>query len=242
MKKLYIVMYFVKSYWLFKIYKKIYTKKYTKKYTQKYTKNIYKERYTLYTYIYIRFIIIIQKYLNNIFKILGMNYSQEEIEKKRLLAIQRKQQAQLKNSSFNSTNIGNNISSNDNILIKENKSNNNTKVLGYGQSKYINFKTKFGSNSDKNNAKFNKQKERFNPISAQNFFGQKSSITGKCYMISDTRFMLEISSYFPPLIETLKTISSRTYGNIKYIFDIILLVNNLIFKIKNNIYKIWYIF
>ncbi|XP_016906021.1 SWI/SNF-related matrix-associated actin-dependent regulator of chromatin subfamily A-like protein 1 [Apis cerana] len=140
-----------------------------------------------------------------------MNYSQEEIEKKRLLAIQRKQQAQLKNSSFNSTNIGNNISSNDNILIKENKSNNNTKVLGYGQSKYINFKTKFGSNSDKNNAKFNKQKERFNPISAQNFFGQKSSITGKCYMISDTRFMLEISSYFPPLIETLKTISSRTY-------------------------------
>lgn len=43
MKKLYIVMYFVKSYWLFKIYKKIYTKKYTKKYIQKYTKNIYKE-------------------------------------------------------------------------------------------------------------------------------------------------------------------------------------------------------
>ncbi|XP_016766815.2 SWI/SNF-related matrix-associated actin-dependent regulator of chromatin subfamily A-like protein 1 isoform X2 [Apis mellifera] len=140
-----------------------------------------------------------------------MNYSQEEIEKKRLLAIQRKKQAQLKNSSFNSTNIGNNISSNDNILINENKSNNSTKVLGYGQSKYINFKIKFGSNSDKNNAKFNKQKERFNPISAQNFFGQKSSITGKCYMISDTRFILEISSYFPPLIETLKTISSRSY-------------------------------
>ncbi|XP_031368111.1 SWI/SNF-related matrix-associated actin-dependent regulator of chromatin subfamily A-like protein 1 isoform X2 [Apis dorsata] len=140
-----------------------------------------------------------------------MNYSQEEIEKKRLLAIQRKKQAQLKNSSFNSTNIGNNISSNDNILINENKLNNSTKVLGHGQSKYINFKTKFGNNSDKNNAKFNKQKERFNPISAQNFFGQKSSITGKCYMISDTRFTLEISSYFPPLIETLKTISSRSY-------------------------------
>lgn len=158
-----------------------------------------------------------------------MNYSQEEIEKKRLLAIQRKKQAQLKNSSFNSINIGNNISSNDSI---KNKSNNNTKILGHGQSKYINFKTKFGSNSEKNNVKVNKQKERFNPISTQNFFGQKSSITGKCYMISDTRFILEISSYFPPLIEILKTISSRLYGNIKYIFDIILLVNNLRFKIK----------
>ncbi|KOC67201.1 SWI/SNF-related matrix-associated actin-dependent regulator of chromatin subfamily A-like protein 1 [Habropoda laboriosa] len=141
-----------------------------------------------------------------------MSYSQEEIEKKRLLALQRKQHAQSKSNLSGSTNIRSNIlSSNSNIIVKENKSINVTKSLGNGATKYVDFKAKFGNNLNKSNTNFNKHKERFNPISTQNFFGQKSRITGKCYMITDERFTLETSSYFVPLIETLKTIPSRSY-------------------------------
>lgn len=141
-----------------------------------------------------------------------MNYSQEEIEKKRLLALQRKQHAQTKSNFCDSTNNKNSIlSSNSNITRNENKSTNVIKPFGYNKTKYVNFKAKFRNKLNNCNTNFNKRKERFNPITAQNFFGHKLKITGKCYMISDERFALETSSYFTPLIETLKTIPSRSY-------------------------------
>ncbi|XP_076549329.1 SWI/SNF-related matrix-associated actin-dependent regulator of chromatin subfamily A-like protein 1 [Osmia lignaria lignaria] len=139
-----------------------------------------------------------------------MNYSQEEIEQKRLLALQRKKQAQVKNTSFNSSVSRNSISpANNHAMFDQNKSMNTVKPFEHYEAKDAEVKSKFGYHS--NTPKFNKQKERFNPMSTKKFFGQKSRITGKCYMISDDRFTLETSSYFPPLIETLKTVPSRSY-------------------------------
>lgn len=135
-----------------------------------------------------------------------MSYSQDEIEQKRLLALQRKKEAQIKTHlSSNSAKLQNNISS-ANIINNEKKLSNVTKPLGHGN---------FGRNSIKSNTKFKNQKERFNPIESKAFFGQKSRITGKCYMINDERFVVE-SSYFLPLIETFKKIPSKLYGNIYY--------------------------
>ena len=141
-----------------------------------------------------------------------MSYSKEEIERKRLLAVQRKQQAHTQQSSSNSPKIGSNAlnaTANNSIPFNENKSYNATKSFGFRGKNYNEHKS--GSNSFKSNTKFNKQTERFNPIKATTFFGQKSHVTGKCYMISDNRFTLETSSYFAPLIETLKTIPSKSY-------------------------------
>ncbi|XP_017752379.1 PREDICTED: SWI/SNF-related matrix-associated actin-dependent regulator of chromatin subfamily A-like protein 1 [Eufriesea mexicana] len=141
-----------------------------------------------------------------------MSYSQEEIEKKRLLALQRKKQAQLKNASINSPSTKSNMPSfNNNTVANKNKLDNGTGSSGHGSSKYVDLKAKFGNNSIKNHAKFDRKKERINPISTSNFFAQKSRITGNCYMITDDRFVLETSSYFPPLVTVLKTIPSRSY-------------------------------
>ncbi|KAK1133916.1 hypothetical protein K0M31_011702 [Melipona bicolor] len=141
-----------------------------------------------------------------------MNYSKEEIEKKRLLALQRRKQAQLKNIPFNpNANTKNNVSfTNSNITANENISN-TSKNVGQDLLRYVDNKAKFRNNSFKNNEKFNKKDGRFSPMSTKKFFGEKSCITGKCYMITDERFVLETSSYFPPFVETIKTIPSRLY-------------------------------
>lgn len=142
-----------------------------------------------------------------------MSYSQEEIEKKRLLALQRKKESQLKNNSFiPNTNTRNSITSaNSSIITNENKSYNSPKVFGHGSSKYVDYKAKSENNCFKHNGKLNKQNERFNPMSTKNFFGQKSCITAKCYMLTDERFVLETSSYLPPLVEAIKKVTSRLY-------------------------------
>lgn len=150
-----------------------------------------------------------------------MSYSQEEIEKKRLLALQRKKESQLKNNSFiPNTNTRNSITSaNSSIITNENKSYNSPKVFGHGSSKYVDYKAKSENNCFKHNGKLNKQNERFNPMSTKNFFGQKSCITAKCYMLTDERFVLETSSYLPPLVEAIKKVTSRLYGNIRVIYS-----------------------
>lgn len=108
---------------------------------------------------------------------LDKKYSPEEIEKKRLLALERRQQAQLKTQTTSR-----------NSPIQQ-------------------------SNHDSTNViRSNKTNNRFNPIETKNFFGRTSVVTGKCYMISNERFALEISSFVPAVIETFKTILSRTYG------------------------------
>nr|XP_012147228.1 PREDICTED: SWI/SNF-related matrix-associated actin-dependent regulator of chromatin subfamily A-like protein 1 isoform X2 [Megachile rotundata] len=147
----------------------------------------------------------------------AMNYSEEQIEQKRLLALQRKKQAQVKSNPFSSSTTRNSIpSTNSNVSFNKNKETNANKSFGnYGAKSYghnADSKSNFGNNSARNTPKFNnKQKKRFSPISTRNFFGQKSCITGKCYMITHERFALETSAYFPPLIEALKLIPSRSY-------------------------------
>ncbi|XP_050455855.1 SWI/SNF-related matrix-associated actin-dependent regulator of chromatin subfamily A-like protein 1 [Cataglyphis hispanica] len=102
--------------------------------------------------------------------------SPEEIEKKRLLALQRRQQAQLKTQT---TPINSSIQ----------------------QSRY----------DSTNVMRSNKSNNRFNPIEAKNFFSRTLVLTGKCYMINQERFALEISSFVPAVIETFKTLPSRAY-------------------------------
>ncbi|EFN86322.1 SWI/SNF-related matrix-associated actin-dependent regulator of chromatin subfamily A-like protein 1 [Harpegnathos saltator] len=102
--------------------------------------------------------------------------SPEEIEKKRLLALERRKQAQLKTQ---------NITPRNNFTHQQLKPNTNV-IKQY------------------------KQNNRFSPIESRNFF-KSSSITGKCYMISNDRFALETSSFIPAIIETFKTVPSRLY-------------------------------
>lgn len=66
---------------------------------------------------------------------------------------------------------------------------------------------------DTNVMRLNKLNNRFNPIETKNFFSRISFLTGKCYMISNERFAVEISSFAPEVIETFKTLPSRSYGN-----------------------------
>ncbi|KAF3426474.1 hypothetical protein E2986_04604 [Frieseomelitta varia] len=141
-----------------------------------------------------------------------MSYSKEEIEKKRLLALQRRKQAQLRNIPFNpNANTKNNVSFTSSNVITNKNISNTSKNFGQDSLRYVDNKAKFRNNSFKNNEKFNKKDGRFSPMSTKKFFGEKSCITGKCYMITDERFTLETSSYFPSFIETIKTIPSRLY-------------------------------
>ncbi|XP_039312253.1 SWI/SNF-related matrix-associated actin-dependent regulator of chromatin subfamily A-like protein 1 isoform X2 [Solenopsis invicta] len=99
--------------------------------------------------------------------------SPEEIEKKRLLALQRRQQSQLKAQNTST------ILSDSSNVVRPVKLNN-----------------------------------RFNPISRnpepRNSSSFTLSVTGKCYMISEDRFALEVQ-FVPAIIETFKTIPSRNY-------------------------------
>lgn len=128
-----------------------------------------------------------------------MSYSEEQIEQKRLLALQRK--AQQKTEINKATpNCG--------------KAGNTSKVFEYGEKKQTDFKAKFGNTSYKSNTSFNKRKDRFDPLETQNFYNKKLRITAKCFMITNDRFTMELTSYFLPVIECLKTVSSRSYGKV----------------------------
>ncbi|XP_043501144.1 SWI/SNF-related matrix-associated actin-dependent regulator of chromatin subfamily A-like protein 1 isoform X1 [Polistes fuscatus] len=49
------------------------------------------------------------------------------------------------------------------------------------------------------------------PKTPQNFFGTDSVKTAKCYMITNDRFVVEISSYLSSVIDVFKTMNSRSY-------------------------------
>nr|XP_033331224.1 SWI/SNF-related matrix-associated actin-dependent regulator of chromatin subfamily A-like protein 1 isoform X2 [Megalopta genalis] len=139
-----------------------------------------------------------------------MSYSHEEVERKRLLALQRKQQAQAKNNVPSTVRTQNNIPSTSSIN-NENKLFNTSKPFVNRWNKSVEFNTKFKDNSFKGNTKYNKKQERFSPIGTKSFFGQTTRVTAKCHIISDDRFTLEMSSYMPVLIEACKTVPSRSY-------------------------------
>ncbi|XP_011876001.1 PREDICTED: SWI/SNF-related matrix-associated actin-dependent regulator of chromatin subfamily A-like protein 1 [Vollenhovia emeryi] len=109
----------------------------------------------------------------------------EEIEKKRLSALQRRQQAQLKTG----------------ITPVDSPARQQSSSPTVQQSR---------SNSSRHFAPQNKSNNRFNPIAPGKFFSQPMA-TGKCYMVSDDRFVLETSLFVPVIIEIFKTIPSRLY-------------------------------
>ncbi|KAG5334389.1 SMAL1 protein, partial [Acromyrmex charruanus] len=116
----------------------------------------------------------------------------EEIEKKRLLALQRRQQSQLKAQSTpisNQTHQQSKLNDNENIARQ--------------------YKTNLNDNG--NIIRQNKTNNRFNPMELKKFFNPMVSVTGKCYMINNDRFAIELSAFIPEIIDTFKTVPSRIY-------------------------------
>lgn len=77
-----------------------------------------------------------------------------------------------------------------------------------------------------------KTNNRYTPMTPQKFFGVNSVITGKCYMITNERFAMEISAYLSSVIEIFKTVNSRIYGKLYKIFEYVMYY--LIFISINN--------
>ncbi|KAG7196652.1 hypothetical protein KM043_015990 [Ampulex compressa] len=132
-----------------------------------------------------------------------MSYSHEEIEQKRLLALQKRKEAQLKTHNVPTVSK----TKNDN----EYHSTINNKSFTPSKTNSATLKRKNDEKYSTRNVRANK--DNVNPISTKDFFGQKSHITGKCYMITDNRFIMELSKSFYPLTETFKSISTRLYDS-----------------------------
>ncbi|KAL6260216.1 hypothetical protein P5V15_007751 [Pogonomyrmex californicus] len=123
--------------------------------------------------------------------------SPEEIERKRLLALQRKQQAQLKTQSI----LTNSPALEQSMLNNSGKTQNTLMNPAFQQSVL---------NNSGNVARHEKPNNRFNPIESKNFFNQVPNVTGKCYMISNDRFALDVP-FIPAIINLFRTIPSRSY-------------------------------
>ncbi|KAF7400984.1 hypothetical protein HZH66_006168 [Vespula vulgaris] len=133
-----------------------------------------------------------------------VRYTQEEIEKKRLEALQRKQQIQSKvKSPFDPGKV---------------QRNQNKPITSFSQST-SSFQRPITDpilRSEPNNSRIGpmrtyKTNNRYTPMTPQKFFGINSVITGKCYMITNERFAIETSSYLSSVIEVFKTVDSRIY-------------------------------
>ena len=173
-------------------------------------------------------------------------YSQEEIEKKRIAAMQLKQQKAASSSVSASNNSSNNIFTNSysphskahvtssKILNNSNNSPNqsfkeNNKLSTLNQWKHpSSYKQQNASN-------------RYNPIGNNKFYGnqQNQSIQPKCEatfaMISSDRFAVETSIYHQKSIEIFKSIPTRIYGEFPYfyLFYILSIINISFFHICN---------
>lgn len=134
--------------------------------------------------------------------VLDKTCSPEEIEKKRLLALQKKKEAQLKaQNTFRNSSLHDEFKHNENRNIKDNtvvRSNPMHEQSRHSDSTHI--------------IRQDRPSNRFNPIESKNFFNKKTLVTGNCYMITDDRFAVELSTFVPEIIETFKTIPSRIYG------------------------------
>lgn len=137
-------------------------------------------------------------------------YTKKEIEEKRLLALQkRKQFIQKVQGPFDPGKIPS----------TSNKQTHQT-ILSNNTHNYQGMTTGPKHNSPQQKS-FNKMKSgpmrsyrkdnRYKPIEAHQFFGTNCYVTGKCYMITNDRFAVEISSYVPAVIELFKTINSKIY-------------------------------
>lgn len=117
--------------------------------------------------------------------------SQEQIEQKRKLALQR-----LKEKQQNGTASHNIIAGTSSSFIKP-----SLPFQQYQNKKHVPV------------MKSNSPLRRYSPIKTNQFFGKKSeSIIVTCRMISRIRFTVDLAKYEEPIIAVLKTIPSRLYG------------------------------
>lgn len=161
-----------------------------------------------------------------------MDCTPEQIETKRRLALAKLQAKKFRESLENdNTKIGNNLKvSSSSVNFQQNKpspTNFNTSVNIQNNTTYNNatvqnnlFKSKAGS-SYPNHSSPSKILSNSNKchnvtpysktaVSPQKFFG--NTITGTIYLISDTRFEVNLSGFHAKAIEVFKSIPTRSYG------------------------------
>lgn len=139
-------------------------------------------------------------------QILGVNYTKDQIEQKRLLALQRKAE---KDAQFNRTNNSSNSSSwyNSAPGISSPKLNSPAR-----QNKSLNL-IQYEYKKDPCGAMRSPKSysNRPTPIEPKKFFAPVTILTGTCTMITENRFMVDVE-YHQKLIEEFKTIPSKLYG------------------------------
>lgn len=158
-------------------------------------------------------------------------YNAEEIEKKRLAAIQRKNQRHGSNGSssispkpiqqkpatfFQNTPSPKASSFFQNSPLPKPSSSHKNENQNFAQSK--------ATNSNSFVMRPQSQANRFNPLAPKPippkpFYGSntETTVTAKLYVISKSRFTVETSNFCQPLIDTIKTVKDRLYGTISKI-------------------------
>lgn len=140
-----------------------------------------------------------------IFIFAGTSYSQDQIEQKRLLALQRKAQKLTQNNAAGSSNVSSNGVPTQSAQSRESHNGTNGKLQDVSRYKY-----------DKDSSgvmRTPKRDNRPSPLKAKNFFASSQVINGQCTMVSDTRFMVDVD-YNQQLVELFKTMPSRLYGEL----------------------------
>ncbi|KAJ8680973.1 hypothetical protein QAD02_016760 [Eretmocerus hayati] len=149
-----------------------------------------------------------------------MQYSREDIERKREEAAQRKRQKELsqqpQKSSPASTPINNGYS---NQNRTPNFGNGAKRHFGNSFQKhnsspaYSNWNSNSSSSfKSKSSIKQQSSSNRFSPMAAShNFYGTKEMCEVTCFLISDSRFAVDQSIYNQKLIELFKTVPTRLY-------------------------------
>lgn len=72
--------------------------------------------------------------------------------------------------------------------------------------------------SGTNSPKAFKFKPYDKPTSALSFYGKASLVTASCYLISESRFAVDLNGYSSAAIDVFKTIPSRNYSNCFHVY------------------------
>lgn len=157
-------------------------------------------------------------------------YSAEEIEKKRQLALQKKKE---KEKLFNNCQSPGPSVTSKSILNNHTNRNVPSYSGNQGIQKYLNnfpgSNAKFSSHNQQSIGTFKNKSEssfkkmgsqnRYNPLqkSTQKFYGSQPSSEPVCEiicsMISNDRFIADMTLFTPQVIDLFKTIPTRIYGN-----------------------------
>jgi hypothetical protein len=150
-------------------------------------------------------------------------YSQEDIEKKRLQALQRKNQRVLFDNNVNKKATVTSKNATSNQLLQNKTVNSIDRISNNFTNKYKN--TNLVPNSNKfsthinyrgksqSSIKLQSMKNRFHPVAnTTNFYGVQQVQEVQCFMISDNRFNVDMSVFDTNLVDLFKTIPSRLYS------------------------------